>query len=78
MKTLMKSIALAAALAWGGAGCIVEAYPPHGAVIIESGHVHSEWCGHYYHRGSWYIVAAHRHGPGCGHIFRGGVWILAN
>ncbi len=60
------------------AGCYVEAYPPVGAeVVVEPGHVHTEWCGHYYYGGRWYYSQGHRHGPGCGHVLRGGVWVWA-
>ena len=77
VNTLMKSIVLAAALAWGG-GCIVTAHPPHGSVIIGPGHIHGDSCGHHFHRGRWYVNPGHHHRLGCGHVFRGGVWVTVD
>jgi hypothetical protein len=82
MKTLMMLSALAIAGLVGG--CVVHDDRPYHhhtygpAVVVETGHVHSESCGHYHHDGRWYHSANHRHGPGCGHVYRGGMWIVVN
>jgi hypothetical protein len=78
---MMTALALAALL--GTSGCIVHAHrpppPPHrDVVVIERGHVHSDHCGHYYHRGGWYHSQGHVHGASCGHVFRGGLWIVVD
>jgi len=60
-------------------GCVA---PHHGhvhagaRVRIESGHICTGDCGHYYHRRHWYHHAGHVHGPGCGHAMRGGIWVV--
>jgi hypothetical protein len=75
MKTLMLMLMLVGVTAAGG--CIVAG--PHGEVaVVAAGHVHSDYCGHYYHGGHWYYSHHHRHGPGCGHVYRGGVWVWAS
>lgn len=51
--------------------------PIHPVVVISAGHVHSDHCGHYYHRGSWHHYEGHRHARGCGHHYRGGRWCHA-
>lgn len=61
-------------------GCVVHGHGRHGHVhgpsmVIESGHVHHDSCGHYHHRGHWYHSNGHVHRHGCGHAFRGGMWI---
>lgn len=73
MRTFV-ALAIAVALA---SGCVVEETGHHhgSAVVIASGHVHSDSCGHYYSGGSWYHWDGHHHGPGCGHVFRGGIWV---
>lgn len=79
MKTpLMLSALMIAGMA---GGCIVVDDRPYHhhlygpAVVVETGHVHSEFCGHYYYDGHWYYTRHHRHGPDCGHVYRGGIWI---
>ena len=64
-------------------GCVVARHGNHHhvygpAVAIETGHVHSEYCGHYHYHGSWYYTNGHRHGPGCGHAWQGGMWIVVD
>jgi len=73
MKPLMLILALAAAAVTGG--CVVPAHPHGEVAVIETGHVHSEYCGHYYYGDRWYVHHNHRHGPGCGHVYRGGIWV---
>jgi len=83
MRNLMLALV---ALAGGLGGCIIHDHGPYGyhhryygpAVVVEAGHVHSEYCGHYYYGGSWYISHHHRHGPGCGHVYRSGMWIVVD
>ena len=55
-------------------GCVVHGHT-HTEVVIESGHIHGDACGHYYYHGGWYIVANHRHYDGCGHVYRSNMWI---
>lgn len=51
---------------------------PSGAVwVVETRHVHSDHCGHYWYNGQWYQVRGHVHGAGCGHIYHDGHWVLA-
>ncbi len=79
----MRWIRAMAVLAALGTGCVVY---PHGlrhrhtaygpAVEIGVGHVHSDYCGHYYHGGYWYYHSGHVHRPGCGHVHRGGIWLV--
>lgn len=76
MKTLTLVLMLVGVTAAGG--CIVEAHPHGEVAYVEAGHVHGDYCGHYYHGGSWYYTHHHRHGPGCGHVYRRGLWIWAN
>lgn len=81
MKTLMLSTLTLAGLA---GGCVVHDHGPYhhphygSAVVIESGHVHSDSCGHFRHGDHWYYAREHRHGPGCGHVYRGGMWIVVD
>ncbi len=72
----MRMLLLAVILACVGSGCVVHGHP-HGPsrVVVASGHVHDDGCGHYHHGGHWYHAPGHRHGSGCGHHFRGGIWI---
>lgn len=76
MMKLIVAVFFLAALA----GCHIHSH--HGTwhgddyVVIESGHVHSVDCGHYYHHGRWYHRPGHHHGPGCGHVHRDGIWIV--
>ena len=72
-----------AALAVATGGCVVAAHPAHHhvygpAVVVETGHVHTEYCGHYHYNGAWYYANGHRHGPGCGHVWRGGMWVVVD
>ncbi len=75
---MRKALALAAIL--GMSGCIVHAHghPPGKVVVVEKGHVHTDHCGHYHHRGGWYHSAGHVHQAGCGHQFRGGIWVVVD
>lgn len=70
-------------LAGATGGCIVARHGNHHhvygpAVVIGAGHIHSDHCGHFQHRGAWYHSHGHRHGPGCGHHFRGGFWVVVD
>jgi hypothetical protein len=75
----VKRLLIAAALLLAS-GCVVHGHGRHGhvhgpAVVLETGHVHTDLCGHYYWRGGWHHAHGHRHFAGCGHHFRGGLWI---
>lgn len=76
MKRLIPVLILAAAPL---TGCVIHTYEGGGGggseVIIETGHIHTEYCGHYYYHGGWYIMANHRHYDGCGHVYRYNMWI---
>lgn len=79
---MLRTILSVALLATIVGGCVVHDHghhhPRYGpAVVVESGHAHSDHCGHYHHGSSWYHAAHHRHGHGCGHVHRGGIWIVA-
>jgi len=77
-------IALAGALAVttvGLFGCVVHPRPAAVVrlgppVVIATGHLHTDRCGHFRYDGRWYHVSGHVHGPRCGHVRRGGVWVL--
>lgn len=46
-------------------------------VLLARDHVHSDYCGHYWHRGQWFHISGHTHGSGCGHFLRQGFgWVL--
>lgn len=47
-------------------------------VVIERGHVHTDHCGHFFHRGHWRHHHGHVHRHGCGHHFRGGLWVVVD
>ena len=47
-------------------------------MVVETGHVHSDYCGHYHYQGAWYYSNGHRHGPGCGHHYRSGMWVVVD
>jgi hypothetical protein len=47
-------------------------------VVIERGHIHSDHCGHWFHRGRWHHHAGHVHKHGCGHVHRDGLWIIVD
>ena len=82
----MKTVTLATLILGGLAvGCVVyhdeprhrhAVYGP--AVVVETGHVHTDGCGHFHHGGSWYYAQGHRHGAGCGHVYRGGMWVVVD
>ena len=57
-------------------GCVVPGHRHARVVVIETGHAHSEHCGHYRHGKKWYHAKGHKHGHRCGHHFVGGVWII--
>lgn len=80
MKTIM-TILLAGFAGAGLSGCVVHGHGyGHGhagiEVTIPVAHVHTDHCGHYYHRDRWYHHSDHRHGPGCGHVYIAGRWTV--
>ncbi len=44
-------------------------------VVIGKGHRHSPKCGHYRHKGKWFLHKGHHHKKHCGHVFRKGFWV---
>ena len=77
MKTLKRAILAvgAAAMLLTLPGCVVTG---EGGIVavVPIGHVHTEFCGHYWCDDGWYVISGHRHGPGCGHIYIDGRWSL--
>src|SRR6266542_318393 len=73
MKVSFASLVIAVALL-SLPGCVVHG-SGHVAWVVEVGHVHSEYCGHYYWHGGWYVVTNHHHSSGCGHVYRSNMWI---
>jgi hypothetical protein len=50
---------------------------PNGTeVLINRGHVHSKYCGHYRFGRRWFYVPKHKHGVDCGHEIVEGSWSL--
>ncbi len=74
MKTFIAGALLAAGVL-ALPGCVVHGHGHGSAVVITSGHLHSDHCGHYYWRGGWYLMSSHHHAHNCGHVYRGGLWI---
>ena len=67
----------ACALFSGLSACVVHGHGPcPDEVVIESGHVHSDYCGHYYSHSRWHYSHGHRHGAGCGHVWRSRTWVV--
>ena len=51
----------------------------HGdTVVVSTGHVHNDRCGHFQYRGGWYMSNGHHHGAGCGHVYRNNVWVFVD
>jgi len=54
-----------------------EKITPDGTeVLINRGHRHSKYCGHYRHGRRWFYLSTHRHGVHCGHEIVEGSWTL--
>lgn len=79
MRTLAWLLVLAAAAA---SGCrrhvLVHEHGDRDVVVIERGHVHTDHCGHFFHRGHWRHHHGHVHRHGCGHHLRGGLWVVVD
>ena len=45
-------------------------------VLINRGHRHSKYCGHYRFGRRWFYIPKHRHGVNCGHEIIEGSWSL--
>ena len=45
-------------------------------VLINRGHMHSKYCGHYRFGRRWFYLPQHRHGVHCGHEIIEGSWSL--
>jgi len=83
-RGILAALALAAVTAITS-GCIVVAHPGPGyhhiygpVVVVGPGHVHTEYCGHFWYGGHWYLAEGHRHCVGCGHVWRGGMWVVVD
>ncbi len=76
IKAKLTTLLLFATLLTGLSGCVAHRHRHAQVVVIETGHAHSEHCGHYRHGKHWYHVKGHKHGHRCGHHFGGGVWII--
>src|SRR5678810_728181 len=74
LMKLSLALLVSAAAAIPLTGCVVHGHA-HTAVVIETGHVHGDYCGHYYWHGGWYVMANHHHTSGCGHVYRYNMWI---
>ena len=78
----IRCLLLALVLATFTAGCSAHVHPARlhhersKVVVVRSGHVHSDACGHYRYEGRWYHVERHVHGKRCGHVKVRGVWVL--
>ena len=69
----------ASVLVLATAGCVAHVHsdsPGHGrtVVVVETAHICSDSCAHFYLDGVWYVETGHRHGPGCGHYLVKGKW----
>jgi hypothetical protein len=78
MRTAMLLLVLASASTLGACRrhVVVHETPRGDVVVIERGHIHSHHCGHYFHRGHWYVAHGHVHAHGCGHVHRDGIWVV--
>ena len=78
----IRHLLLAFLLATFTVGCTAHVHPARHhhehakVVVVRKGHVHSDKCGHYLHKGRWYHVERHVHGKRCGHVKVRGVWVL--
>ena len=83
-RGMLATLALIAVTAAAIGGCVVHAHPGHvhamygPPVVIETAHVHTDACGHFYYGGRWYYSSGHRHVVGCGHVWRGGMWVVVD
>ncbi len=80
MESLKKKARLAGLLLYAVAltslsGCVAHGHS-HTRVVIETGHAHSDDCGHYRKGKHWHFKKGHKHGHRCGHHFVGGFWIV--